>query len=120
MGKGGEIYIFDMGKPVRIADLAQRMIDLSGAKDVEIKFTGLRDGEKLYEELLNDQEQTIPTIHPKIKIAKVREYPYEQALANEESLFKLALEYDDMTIVKKMKEIVPEYKSQHSKYEVLD
>ena len=120
MGKGGEIYIFDMGKPVRIADLAQRMIDLSGAKDVEIKFTGLRDGEKLYEELLNDQEQTIPTIHPKIKIAKVREYPYEQALANEKELFKLALQYDDMAIVKKMKEIVPEYKSQHSKYEVLD
>ena len=120
MGKGGEIYIFDMGKPVRIADLAQRMIDLSGAKDVEIKFTGLRDGEKLYEELLNDQEQTIPTIHPKIKIAKVREYPYEQALENEKELFKLALQYDDMAIVKKMKEIVPEYKSQHSKYEVLD
>ena len=120
MGKGGEIYIFDMGKPVRIADLAQRMIDLSGAKDVEIKFTGLRDGEKLYEELLNDQEQTIPTIHPKIKIAKVREYPYEQALENEKELFKMALQYDDMAIVKKMKEIVPEYKSQHSKYEVLD
>ena len=120
MGKGGEIYIFDMGKPVRIADLAQRMIDLSGAKDVEIKFTGLRDGEKLYEELLNDQEQTIPTIHPKIKIAKVCEYPYEQALANEKELFNLALQYDDMAIVKKMKEIVPEYKSQHSKYEVLD
>ena len=120
MGKGGEIFIFDMGKPVRIADLAQRMIDLSGAKDVEIKFTGLRDGEKLYEELLNNQEQTLPTIHPKIKIARVREYPYEQALANEEMLFKLALQYDDMAIVKKMKEIVPEYKSQHSKYEVLD
>jgi FlaA1/EpsC-like NDP-sugar epimerase len=120
MGKGGEIFIFDMGKPVRIADLAQRMIDLSGAKDVEIKFTGLRDGEKLYEELLNDQEQTVPTIHPKIKIAKVREYPYEQALANEKALFELALKYDDMAIVKKMKEIVPEYKSQHSKYEVLD
>ena len=120
MGKGGEIYIFDMGKPVRIADLAQRMIDLSGAKDVEIKYTGLRDGEKLYEELLNDEEQTKPTIHPKIKIAKVREYPYEQALKNEEELFKLALQYDDMTIVKKMKEVVPEYKSQHSKYEVLD
>ena len=81
---------------------------------------GLRDGEKLYEELLNDQEQTIPTIHPKIKIAKVREYPYEQALENEKELFKLALQYDDMAIVKKMKEIVPEYKSQHSKYEVLD
>ena len=120
MGKGGEIYIFDMGKPVRIADLAQRMIDLSGAKDVEIKYTGLRDGEKLYEELLNDEEQTKPTIHPKIKIAKVREYPYEQALKNEEELFKLALLYDDMAIVKKMKEVVPEYKSQHSKYEVLD
>ena len=120
MGKGGEIYIFDMGKPVRIADLAQRMIDLSGAKDVEIKYTGLRDGEKLYEELLNDEEQTKPTIHPKIKIAKVREYPYEQALKNEEELFKLALQYDDMAIVKKMKEVVPEYKSQHSKYEVLD
>ena len=120
MGKGGEIYIFDMGKPVRIADLAQRMIDLSGAKDVEIKFTGLRDGEKLYEELLNNQEHTLPTIHPKIKIARVREYPYEQALANEEMLFRLALQYDDMAIVKKMKEIVPEYKSQHSKYEVLD
>ena len=120
MGKGGEIYIFDMGKPVRIADLAQRMIDLSGAKDVEIKYTGLRDGEKLFEELLNDEEQTIPTIHPKIKIAKVREYPYEQALKNEEDLFKLAQEYNDMAIVKKMKEVVPEYKSQHSKYEVLD
>ena len=120
MGKGGEIYIFDMGKPVRIVDLAQRMIDLSGAKDVKIKFTGLRDGEKLYEELLNNQEQTLPTTHPKIKIARVREYPYEQALANEEMLFKLALQYDDMAIVKKMKEIVPEYKSQHSKYEVLD
>lgn len=120
MGKGGEIYIFDMGKPVRIADLAQRMIDLSGAKDVEIKYTGLRDGEKLFEELLNDEEQTKPTIHPKIKIAKVREYPYEQALKNEEELLKLAHLYDDMAIVKKMKEIVPEYKSQHSKYEVLD
>jgi FlaA1/EpsC-like NDP-sugar epimerase len=80
----------------------------------------LRDGEKLYEELLNDEEQTKPTIHPKIKIAKVREYPYEQALKNEEELFKLALLYDDMAIVKKMKEVVPEYKSQHSKYEVLD
>jgi FlaA1/EpsC-like NDP-sugar epimerase len=120
MGEGGEIYIFDMGKPVRIADLAQRMIDLSGAKDVQIKYTGLRDGEKLFEELLNDKELTKPTIHPKIKIAKVREYPYDQALKNEEELLKLALQYDDMAIVKKMKEVVPEYKSQHSKYEVLD
>ena len=120
MGKGGEIFVFDMGKPVRIADLAQRMIDLSGAKDVKIVYTGLRDGEKLYEEVLNDAEQTKPTMHPKIKIAAVREYAYEEALKNEESLYTLSLGYDDMAIVKKMKEIVPEYRSQHSKYEVLD
>jgi FlaA1/EpsC-like NDP-sugar epimerase len=120
MGKGGEIFVFDMGKPVRIADLAKRMINLSGAKDIEIKFTGLRDGEKLYEEVLNDAEQTKPTHHPKIKIAAVREYDYAEALKNEEALLELAKQYDDMAIVKKMKEIVPEYKSQHSKYEVLD
>ena len=120
MGKGGEIFVFDMGKPVRIADLTKRMINLSGAKDIEIKFTGLRDGEKLYEEVLNDAEQTKPTHHPKIKIAAVREYDYAEALKNEEALLELAKQYDDMAIVKKMKEIVPEYKSQHSKYEVLD
>ena len=120
MGKGGEIFVFDMGKPVRIADLAQRMIDLSGAKNIEIKYTGLRDGEKLYEEVLNDAEQTKPTVHPKIKVAAVREYPYELALRNEEELYELSLHDDDMAIVKKMKEIVPEYKSKHSKYEVLD
>ena len=120
MGKGGEIFVFDMGKPVRIADLAQRMIDLSGAKNIEIKYTGLRDGEKLYEEVLNDAEQTKPTVHPKIKVAAVREYPYELALQNEEELYELSLHDDDMAIVKKMKEIVPEYKSKHSKYEVLD
>ena len=120
MGKGGEIFIFDMGKPVRIAELAQRMIDLSGAKNVEIKYTGLRDGEKLYEEVLNDGEHTKPTIHPKIKIASVREYPYELALKNEEELYKLSFTYDDMKIVAKMKEIVPEYKSHHSRYETLD
>lgn len=120
MGKGGEIYVFDMGKPVRIADLAQRMIDLSGAKNVKIQFTGLRDGEKLYEEVLNDAEQTKPTTHPKIMVAAVREYDYEQALKNEEELLELSYSYDDMAIVKKMKEIVPEYKSQHSKYEALD
>ncbi len=120
MGHGGEIFVFDMGKPVRIADLAQRMIDLSGAKDVQIKFTGLRDGEKLYEEVLNDAEQTKPTVHPKIKVASVREYPYEQALQNEKELYDLSFTYDDMAIVAKMKEIVPEYKSQHSKYETLD
>ena len=120
MGKGGEIFVFDMGEPVRIADLAQRMIDLSGAKNIEIKYTGLRDGEKLYEEVLNDAEQTKPTVHPKIKVAAVREYPYELALKNEKDLYDISLRYDDMAIVKKMKEIVPEYKSRHSKYEVLD
>ena len=120
MGKGGEIFVFDMGEPVRIADLAQRMIDLSGAKNIEIKYTGLRDGEKLYEEVLNDAEQTKPTVHPKIKVAAVREYPYELALKNEKDLYEISLRYDDMAIVKKMKEIVPEYKSRHSKYEVLD
>lgn len=130
MGIGGEIFVFDMGKPVRIADLAQRMIDLSGAKNVEIKFTGLRDGEKLYEEVLNDAEQTKPVVfkrkdgsifsHDKIKVAKVREYPYDLALKNEEELYDLSFTYDDMAIVAKMKEIVPEYRSQHSKYEVLD
>ena len=120
MGHGGEIYVFDMGKPVRIADLAQRMIDLSGAKDIAIKYSGLRDGEKLYEEVLNDAEQTKPTSHPKIMVAQVREYPYELALANEVELLELSHNADDMAIVKKMKEIVPEYKSQHSKYELLD
>lgn len=120
MGHGGEIYVFDMGKPVRIADLAQRMIDLSGATGIEIKYTGLRDGEKLYEEVLNDAEQTKPTSHPKIMVAQVREYPYSLALQNEIDLYELSIHSDDMSIVKKMKEIVPEYKSQHSKYEVLD
>lgn len=120
MGHGGEIFVFDMGKPVRIADLAQRMIDLSGAKDVEIKYSGLRDGEKLFEEVLNDAESTKPTFHPKIKIAQVREYDYAEALANEERLYKASFTYDDMAIVKIMKEIVPEYKSKQSKYEALD
>lgn len=120
MGKGGEIFVFDMGEPVRIADLAQRMIDLSGAKNIEIKYTGLRDGEKLFEEVLNDAEQTKPTVHPKIKVANVREYPYELALKNEKELYEISLQYNDMCIVKKMKEIVPEYRSQHSKYSVLD
>ena len=120
LGTGGEIFVFDMGKPVRIADLAQRMINLSGAQNVTIEYTGLRDGEKLYEEVLNDQEQTIPTQNKKIKIAKVREYPYEDACRNEEELLELSKTFDDMSIVKKMKEIVPEYKSKQSKYEVLD
>ena len=120
MGKGGEIFVFDMGEPVKIVDLARRMIKLSGAKDIKIKFSGLRDGEKLYEEVLNDAEQTKPTVHPKIKVAAVREYPYEFALQNEIELYNLSATFDDMAIVKKMKEIVPEYRSNQSKYKILD
>lgn len=121
MGKGGEIYVFDMGKPVKIADLAQRMIKLSGARNVEIKFTGLRDGEKLYEEVLNDKEITVPTFHPKIKIAKVREYEFEAVDRDIAELTDIAVNGGtDMEIVAMMKRIVPEFKSQHSKYEALD
>lgn len=120
MGKGGEIFVFDMGQPVKIVDLAKRMIALSGATDVKIKFTGLRDGEKLYEEVLNDKEGTIPTSNPKIMVAKVREYDYATACANEERLLEVSKSFDDMTIVRVMKDIVPEYKSKQSKYEVLD
>ncbi len=120
MGKGGEIFVFDMGQPVKIAELAERMIRLSGAKGVEIKYTGLRDGEKLYEEVLNDQEVTKPTFNDKIKIAQVREYDYEQVSEMIQELVDLSYLYDDMETVKLMKQIVPEYKSQHSKYESLD
>ena len=120
MGRGGEIFVFDMGAPVKIVDLAKRMIKLSGAQGIEIKFTGLREGEKLYEEVLNDEEQTKPTHHPKIMIASVREYDYDEVLANEIRLHELSTSFDDMAIVKLMKEIVPEYKSKCSKYEVLD
>lgn len=120
MGKGGEIFVFDMGKPVKIVDLAKRMIALSGAKNVEIKFTGLRDGEKLYEEVLNDKESTVPTVNPKIMVAKVREYDYATACENERRLMEESKSFDDMAVVKVMKEIVPEYKSKQSKYEVLD
>ena len=120
MGQGGEIFIFDMGQPVRIADLAQRMINLSGALNVTIQYTGLRDGEKLYEELLNDQEMTKPSSHPKIKIAKVREYDYEVAKENEKRLYEASFGYDDMAVVRIMKEVVPEFKSQHSVYQSLD
>ena len=120
MGKGGEIFVFDMGKPVRIADLAKRMIKLSGAKNVEVQFTGLRDGEKLYEEVLNDAETTKPTVHKKIMVASVREYEYEVALANEERLYEVSRLYDDMKTVRVMKEIVPEFKSRQSKYEAID
>lgn len=120
MGNGGEIYVFDMGQPVKIVDLAKRMIKLSGAKDIDIKFTGLRDGEKLYEEVLNDKEVTLPTFHKKIKIAKVREYDYQKVCHDLDELSQIAFTFDDMKIVGMMKRIVPEYKSQHSKYQVLD
>ncbi|MBR4793252.1 MAG: polysaccharide biosynthesis protein [Bacteroidaceae bacterium] len=120
MGKGCEIYVFDMGKPVKIVDLAKRMIKLSGAKNIDIVFTGLRDGEKLYEEVLASAENTLPTDHPKIMRAKVREYDYEAAVENEERLLKQSYTFDDMEIVRIMKEIVPEFKSNNSKYEALD
>lgn len=120
MGKGGEIFAFDMGKPVRIADLARRMIRLSGTTPIEIVYTGLRDGEKLYEDVLNDAELTRPTINPKIILAEAREYDYSHALTEEERLYRASFGYDDMAIVRIMKEIVPEYRSRHSKYEVLD
>ena len=119
-GNGGEIFVFDMGQPVKIADLAKRMIALSGAKDVEIKYTGLREGEKLYEEVLNKQEDTKPTFNKKIRIAKVREYDYEVACKQIDDLIAISKEYDNMATVKKMKEIVPEYKSNNSVYEQLD
>ena len=119
-GNGGEIFVFDMGQPVKIADLAKRMIALSGAKDVEIKYTGLREGEKLYEEVLNKQEDTKPTFNKKIRIAKVREYDYEVACKQIDDLVAISKQYDNMATVKKMKEIVPEYKSNNSVYEQLD
>lgn len=120
MGKGGEIYVFDMGNPVKISDLAKRMIKLSGAKGIEIKYTGLRDGEKLYEEVLNDKEITLPTFHPKIKVAKVREYEFDAVQKDISRIVADASKSDDMAIVAAMKKIVPEFKSQHSKYQVLD
>ena len=119
-GNGGEIFVFDMGKPVRMADLAKRMIRLSGAENVEIKYTGLRAGEKLYEEVLNDQESTKPTFHEKIRIAEVREYDFNEVSRQIDELIAVSKQYDDMATVAKMKEIVPEYKSKNSVYEELD
>ena len=119
-GNGGEIFVFDMGKPVRIADLANRMIKLSGAKNVEVKFTGLRPGEKLYEEVLNELEGTKPTFHEKIRIADVREYDYDAVCKDIDELIEISKRYDDMATVAKMKAIVPEYKSNNSVYEQLD
>ena len=120
MGNGGEIFVFDMGKPVKIADLAKRMILLSGAKNVEIKYTGLRPGEKLYEEMLSTEENTKPSFHEKIRIASVREYDYGEVSKAIDELIAVSQEYDDMATVKKMKEIVPEFVSNNSVYSVLD
>ena len=119
-GNGGEIFVFDMGEPVKISDLAKRMIALSGAKNVEIKYTGLREGEKLYEEVLNELEGTKPTFHEKIRIAEVREYDYDKVNRDIEELVDISKQFDNMATVKKMKEIVPEYKSNNSVYEALD
>ena len=120
MGNGGEIFVFDMGKPVRIADLAKRMILLSGAKNVEIKYTGLRPGEKLYEEMLATDENTKPSFHEKIRIASVREYDYKKVNREIEELIRISASYDDMATVRKMKQIVPEYISNNSIYSALD
>lgn len=119
-GEGGEIFVFDMGKPVRIADLARRMIELSGAKGVEIKYTGLRDGEKLYEEVMSESEATKPSFHEKIRIACVREYDWSDVSREIDALIAQSHTYDDMAVVASMKHIVPEYISNHSKYTVLD
>lgn len=119
-GEGGEIFVFDMGKPVRIADLARRMIELSGAKGVEIKYTGLRDGEKLYEEVLSESEATKPSFHEKIRIACVREYDWSDVSREIDALIAQSHTYDDMAVVASMKRLVPEYIYNHSKYTVLD
>ena len=119
-GKGGEIFVFEMGKPVKIVDLARRMIRLSGARNIEIKFTGLRPGEKLYEEVLANDENSLPSFNDKIRIAKVREYNYPDVEKSIEELIKISETFDDKAIVKKMKEIVPEYISLNSEYETLD
>lgn len=120
MGNGGEIFVFDMGKPVKIAELAERMIQLSGAKNIEIRYTGLRPGEKLYEEVLSTEENTKPSFHEKIRIANVREYDYHEVNKDIEELINISLKYNDMETVKKMKQIVPEYKSNNSIYKRLD
>lgn len=123
MGKGGEIFVFDMGKPVKIVDLALKMIRLAGLsedRDIKIVYTGLRPGEKLFEELLNEKEKTIPTHHEKIKIAKVVTSPFEKLIHDLEELRILAEEENDVMLVKKMKKLVPEYLSKNSRFEELD
>ena len=119
-GRGGEIFVFDMGKPVKIADLAKRMIRLSGAANVEVEYTGLRAGEKLYEEVLNEKENTKPSFHEKIRIAEVREYDFKAVCKDVDELVAISRQFNDMETVRKMKEIVPEYKSNNSVYDVLD
>jgi FlaA1/EpsC-like NDP-sugar epimerase len=120
MGSSGEIYVFDMGRPVKIVDLAQKMIRLSGRSDIKIEFTGLRHGEKLYEELLNTKENTKPTSHDKIMIATVREYDFTEVSDEIDQLIESSYLFDDMRTVAKMKDIVPEFKSLNSRYSVLD
>jgi FlaA1/EpsC-like NDP-sugar epimerase len=123
MGQGGEIFIFDMGEPVKIDELARNMIRLSGltpGKDIQIEYSGLRPGEKLYEELLNKQETTIPTYHHKIKISSVIEYPYEFVTENINELLEINMYGSETDLVRKMKEIVPEYRSNNSRFEELD
>ncbi len=120
MGRGEEIFVFDMGKPVRIVDLAKRMIKLSGRQDIKIRFSGLRPGEKLYEEVLDDKETVIPTSHPKIKVARVREYDFETVRFMTQRLIETALTYDPVKTVRAMKRMVPEYKSENSMYCMLD
>jgi FlaA1/EpsC-like NDP-sugar epimerase len=123
MGNGGEIFIFDMGNSVKIIDLAVKMIELSGLeldKDIKIEFTGLRDGEKLYEELLNNQENTLPTHHDKIMIAKVREYQHDEVCEKIQNLINLFDNQNNMEIVKQMKDLVPEFQSKNSVFQSLD
>lgn len=123
MGKGGEIFVFDMGESIKIADLARRMIELSGMeveKDIEIKYTGLRPGEKLYEELLSNKENTKETPHEKIRVAAVREYAYEKVVQQIESLTELSRDVEIIEMVKGMKGFVPEFKSKNSTFEILD
>ena len=120
MGHGGEVFVFDMGKPVKIADLALKMIHQSGRRNIEIVYTGLRDGEKLYEEVLFKGEEEQPTDHPKIRIANVRHYEYEEACKQLDELEEICGTYDEMAIVRKMKIIVPEFKSNNAKYEAID
>ena len=119
-GKGGEIFVFDMGEPVKIADLAHRMIQLSGAKDVKIVYTGLRPGEKLYEEVLSNTENTLPSFHEKIRIAKVKEYDFAKVSQAIDALIEESKTYDEMEIVRQMKEIVPEFISKNSVFSSLD